>query len=233
MQIKNTFSEYGLTVSDEQQKQFETFTEMLIEKNKVMNLTAITEPDEIIIKHYLDSSLPALTNYFQNGFKVIDVGCGAGFPSIPLKIMMPQLDFTLLDSLNKRLNFINEVISSLGLENIRTVHSRAEDGGQDKNFREKFDICVARAVAPLNVLCELCTPFVKKGGIFIAMKGKDGENEIANSQKALKILNLKIEEVIHKNLPSGDDRNIIIIRKKSQTPPQYPRKAPKPSKSPL
>ncbi|MBQ4109936.1 MAG: 16S rRNA (guanine(527)-N(7))-methyltransferase RsmG [Clostridia bacterium] len=233
MQMKNIFSDYGLTLSCEQQKQFEVFTEMLIEKNKVMNLTAITEPDEIIIKHYLDSALPAATDYLKEKLSVIDVGCGAGFPSIPLKIMLPQLDFTLLDSLNKRLNFINEVISELGLENIRTVHSRAEDGGQDKKFREKFDVCVARAVAPLNVLCELCTPFVKKGGIFIAMKGKDGENEIAAAEKALKILNLEICEVIHKNLPNGDDRNIIIIRKKSQTPPQYPRKAPKPSKSPL
>ncbi len=234
MELKELFSKMNLTLSDEQVNQFNKYTHLMVDYNEKVNLTSILEPDEINLKHYLDSVLPVLSGYLKDGDKVIDVGCGAGFPSVPLKIYKPTLDFTLLDSLNKRINFLNLLISELGLTDIRTVHSRAEDGGHLPKMREQFDVCVARAVAPLNVLMEYCTPFIKKGGYFIALKGKDGENELENAKKAMEILNIKLKEKFEYILPGTDNqRKIYVFEKKNFTPGKYPRQAGKPTKNPL
>lgn len=232
--LKELFSKMELSLNDHQVEQFNNYTKLLIEYNKKVNLTSILEPSEINLKHYLDSVLPVLSGCFEDGMKVIDVGCGAGFPSIPLKIFMPELEFTLLDSLNKRINFLNILSEELGLFKISTVHSRAEDAGHNEGFREKYDICVARAVASLNVLMEYCTPFVKVGGFFIALKGKDGEAELENSKKAMEILNVKLENTLEFVLPGTDNqRKIYVFKKISNTPKKYPRQAGKPTKSPL
>jgi len=165
---------------------------------------------------------------------VIDVGCGAGFPSVPLKIYNPSLKFTLLDSLNKRINFLNILIEELGLTDISTFHSRAEDAGHMENYRQKYDICVARAVAPLNVLMEYCTPFVKCDGYFIALKGKDGDIELDNAKNAMKILNIELVKKEEFILPGTDNqRKIYIFKKIKSTPDKYPRQAGKPTKNPL
>jgi len=185
MNLKELFSLMGLTIDDTKEEQFKKYTKLLTDYNNKVNLTSILDPDEINLKHYLDSVLPVLSGFFKDGMSVIDVGCGAGFPSVPLKIYNPSLKFTLLDSLNKRINFLNILIEELGLTDISTFHSRAEDAGHMENYRQKYDICVARAVAPLNVLMEYCTPFVKCDGYFIALKGKDGDIELDNAMKAL------------------------------------------------
>lgn len=234
MNLKELFAKMGLNLNDNQVIQYNTYTELLTEYNKVMNLTSITEPSEVNLKHYLDSVLPVLSGYFKDGDSVIDVGCGAGFPSVPIKIYNPSLKFTLLDSLNKRLNFLNVVIEKLGLTDIKTFHSRAEDAGHNPEYREQFDICVARAVAPLNVLMEYCTPFVKKGGYFIALKGKDGDNELENAKKASEILNVSLIDKFEYILPGTDnERKIYVFEKKNNTPKKYPRQAGKPTKNPL
>ena len=234
MDLKELFSKMELTLDDAKVAQYNTYTELLTEYNKVMNLTSITEPSEVNLKHYLDSVLPVLSGYFKDGASVIDVGCGAGFPSVPIKIYNPSLKFTLLDSLNKRLNFLNVVIEKLGLTDIKTFHSRAEDAGHNPDYRENYDICVARAVAPLNVLMEYCTPFVKKGGYFIALKGKDGDNELENAKKASEILNVSLIEKFEYVLPGTDnERKIYVFQKKNNTPKKYPRQAGKPTKNPL
>ena len=234
MELKELFSKMNLTLSDEQVNQFNKYTHLMVDYNEKVNLTSILEPDEINLKHYLDSVLPVLSGCLNDGDKVIDVGCGAGFPSVPLKIYKPTLDFTLLDSLNKRINFLNLLISELGLTDIRTVHSRAEDGGHLPKMREQFDVCVARAVAPLNVLMEYCTPFIKKGGYFIALKGKDGENELENAKKAMEILNIKLKEKFEYILTGTDNqRKLYVFEKKNFTPGKYPRQAGKPTKNPL
>ena len=232
--LKKLFSEMELNITDLQEEQYNKYTDLLISYNEKVNLTSILEPSQINLKHYLDSVLPVLSDRFKDGMKVIDVGCGAGFPSVPLKIYMPSLEFTLLDSLNKRINFLNILIDELKLTGISTVHSRAEDAGHNDVFREKYDICVARAVAPLNVLMEYCTPFVKVGGYFIALKGKDGETELENSRKAMEILNVELSDTLEFVLPETDNqRKIYLFKKVSNTPKKYPRQAGKPTKSPL
>lgn len=232
--IKNLFSTMNLNLNETQIEQYNKYTDLLIDYNSKVNLTSILDPDEINLKHYLDSVLPVLSGYFKDDMSVIDVGCGAGFPSVPLKIYMPSLKFTLLDSLNKRINFLNILKDELGLSNVQTVHSRAEDAGHNADFREKYDICVARAVASLNVLMEYCTPFVKEGGCFIALKGKDGDNELENSKNAMKILNVELLEKFEYILPGTDNqRKIYVFKKTSQTPKKYPRQAGKPTKNPL
>lgn len=234
MNLKELFKSMNLEIDDFKVNQYDTYTKMLIEYNEKVNLTAITEPSEINLKHYLDSVLPVLTGYFKDGDSVIDVGCGAGFPSVPVKIYMPSLKFTLLDSLNKRINFLNELIKELGLENIETIHARAEDGGHSIKLRQKFDICVARAVAPLNILMEYCTPFVKQGGYFIALKGKDADNEVEAAKKAAEILKVKLIDKFEFVLPGTDnERKILVYKKMDNTPNKYPRQAGKPSKNPL
>jgi len=234
MDIKELFKSMNLEISDIQEKQYNTYTKLLVEYNKNVNLTAITDEDEINLKHYLDSVLPILSGYFNDGDKVIDVGCGAGFPSVPLKIYMPSLKFTLLDSLNKRINFLNILINELGLSQVETIHSRAEDGGNNPKLRQAFDICVARAVAPLNVLMEYCTPFVKKGGYFIALKGKEALNEAVNAKKATEILKVELVDKFEYLLPGTDnERKILVYKKLEDTPAKYPRNAGKPTKNPL
>ena len=222
----------GITLSEIQLKQFYNYMNLLIEWNKKINLTAITEPDEIILKHFVDSL--TISKYIPDGTKLVDVGTGAGFPGIPLKIYRQDIEITLLDSLQKRINFLDEVIRELNLEKIETLHSRAEDFGKDKKYREKFDIATSRAVANLATLSEYLLPLVKVGGKVISMKGSLIEEELEHSKNAIKILGGKVEKVDEFDLPNSDiSRNIILINKIKETPNKYPRKAGEPSKKPL
>ena len=222
----------GINLSEIQLKQFYNYMNLLIEWNKKINLTAITEPDEIILKHFVDSL--TISKYIPDGTKVVDVGTGAGFPGIPLKIVRQEIDITLLDSLQKRINFLDEVINELNLEKITTVHSRVEDFGKNKEYREKFDIATSRAVANLSTLSEYLLPLVKVGGKVISMKGSLIQEELENSKNAIKILGGQIEKVDEFDLPNSDiSRNIVLIDKIKNTPNRYPRKAGEPSKKPL
>lgn len=214
-------------------KLFKQYMDMMLRYNQKINLTAITEESEIIEKHFIDSLTVLESGKIQSGCRLIDIGAGAGFPSIPIKIMNENISVTMLDALQKRVDFLREVIKELGLKDIEALHMRAEEGGQDKNLREKFDISVARAVADLAVLSEYALPFVKKGGYFIAMKGNDIEKELENAKEAIKILGGKTEKVIEILLPSGIKHSLIIIKKIDETPAKYPRKAGKPSRDPL
>ena len=209
-----------ITPNIEMINNFNQFFQLLIEGNKVCNLTAITEEDEVIEKHFFDSIYPNFA--FKENAKVIDIGAGAGFPSIPLKIVRPDLNFTLLDSLNKRINFLNGVINELNLKNIQTIHGRAEDFARKAEFREQFDIATARAVANLKVLAEYCLPFVKVGGLFIALKSSSCENEIAEAKEMIKILGGRIKEVIDYKI-NDNERKLVIIEKVVETPAKYPR----------
>lgn len=228
----------SITLSGEQKQQFLTYYEYLVEKNKVMNLTAITEYEEVITKHFLDSLAVVKTSCFKSeklaGKRLIDIGTGAGFPGIPLKIAFPELEILLLDSLNKRINFLNEVTEMLGLTNINTVHGRAEDYAKQKGYRESFDFCVSRAVANLSTLSEYCIPFVKPGGCFISYKSGSVDQELIQAEKAVKILGGQREEVVRFSLADTDmDRSFVVICKAKPTPKKYPRKAGLPSKEPL
>ncbi len=236
-------NEYIINITDEQVRQFELCLTNLIDKNKVMNLTAITERDDVIVKHFMDSVAVAgvYPEIALKKLSVIDVGTGAGFPGIPLKIAFPQLDMTLLDSLNKRVNYLNEQIVSIGLDSAlgrcTAIHSRAEDGARNKELRDAFDIAVSRAVAALPVLLEYCLPFVKPGGVFIAYKSGEIEEELSSAGNALKKLNGKLRETKKITLTGSDNENIersfVIIEKTAPTPKQYPRKAGTASKDPL
>ena len=229
---KKLLLDHGL--SNAQSEQFEKYFELLVDWNEKINLTAITEEYDVITKHFLDCLMCEKSGVISNDTTVIDVGTGAGFPGIPIKIATPGVKVTLLDSLAKRLNFLSEVISELKLENIITVHARAEDGGRDKSLREKFDVAVSRAVANLSTLSELCLPFVKVGGYFVSMKGPGAEEEIAAAKNAIKILGGEIEKVIPYDIPTTDlQHNLVVIRKISPIPDKYPRQAPKPAKMPL
>lgn len=215
-------------------EKFMTYKELIKKWNKKINLTSITDDEEIVEKHFIDSIkmfqfLPA-----KCAGKIIDVGTGAGLPGIPVKILCPEIYVVLLDSLNKRINFLNEAIYSLKLSGIEAVHGRAEDYGQDSNYREKFDIAVSRAVAALNVLSEYCIPFTKKGGYFIALKGPSVKQEIDESSKSIKILGGKLDSVIQVNIENTDlKHNLVIIKKESGTPVSYPRKAGTASRDPI
>lgn len=221
-----------IVLSEEQILQFEKYFDMLIEKNKVMNLTAITEFDEVIEKHFLDSINLIRVIDLRAEKRIIDLGTGAGFPGIPLKIAFPNLHIVLADSLNKRIKFLKEVIDELSLENIEAVHGRAEDLAQKQEYREKFDYCVSRAVANLSTLSEYCLPFVKMGGQFISYKSGECEDEINSSKNAIKLLGGKIVNV--EKFELGDsNRSFVVINKNVSTPKKYPRKAGLPSKSPL
>ena len=225
--------EAGLSFSEKQLEQFSLYFDLLIETNKVMNLTAITEPEEVAVKHIIDSLLAYDEKVFP-GKLLADVGTGAGFPGIPLKIYCPELKVVLLDSLAKRLKFLDNVIQTLGLKDITCVHLRAEDAGQNKDHREKYDLVTARAVARLSVLSEYCLPLVKQGGYFIAMKGSKFVEEIAEGRTAVGILGGEIISAEEVKLPGLDDgRAIIRIRKIKKTPVKYPRKAGVPEKQPL
>lgn len=231
--LKEGSKEIEISLTEDQISKFLKYKEILLEWNEKINLTAITDEKEIMIKHFVDS-LTILKYLPKKECSLIDVGTGAGFPGIPLKICKNDLKLTLLDSLDKRVKFLNEVGDSLSLSNFNTIHSRAEDGGLNKNYREQFDFATARAVAALPVLLEYCLPFVKKDGYFIAMKGSNTE-EISTSKKALEILGGKVEEIKEIVLPFSEDakRTIILIKKFRQTPTNFPRKAGKPTKMPL
>ena len=228
------FEEAGIPVTGHQKEQFAAFTSLLLEWNQKINLTAITQPEEIVVKHYLDSALLLKSGVVENEMRAIDVGCGAGFPSIPVKILRPDLQFTLLDALNKRLLFLNRVIEELGLAGIDTLHMRAEDAGQMPEYRQKFDLCVARAVAPLNVLMEYCTPFLSRDGYFVALKGPGGYQELEDARNAIRLLQMELVKTVDLELPqTGQKRLLIVLKKVGDTPATYPRKAGKPAKKPL
>ncbi len=225
--------EAGFNFSEVQLQQFSVYYEMLIETNKVMNLTAITEPEEVAVKHMIDSLL-AYEPVMKEGKVLADIGTGAGFPGVPLKIYCPELKVVLIDSLGKRLKFLEQVIEKLQLKNISCEHARAEDAGRNKKHREVYDIVTARAVARLSVLAEYCLPLVKKDGMFIALKGSKYAEEIAEAQEAVKILGGRLLSSEPVRLPGLDDgRAIIRIKKIRNTPAQYPRKAGTPEKQPL
>ena len=231
-------TEGQVLLTDAQLAQFEQYYDMLIEKNKVMNLTAITEREEVILKHFIDSlALAGYVKLWEKPYRIIDVGTGAGFPGIPLKIAFPNIKVTLFDSLNKRIKFLQEVIEALNLNSAGfcdAVHGRAEEGARDKNMREKYDFAVSRAVANMAVLSEYCIPFVKVGGCFIPYKTGTVEEEITQGKKAIQILGGKIEKVEKLMLPDSDiSRSFVFIRKEKQTPKAYPRKAGTASKQPL
>lgn len=222
----------GLSFSQQQLDQFSKYYELLVETNKVMNLTAITEPEDVAVKHMVDSLLAYVPE--MQGKALADVGTGAGFPGVPLKIYCPELKVTLIDSLGKRLKFLQTVIDTLDLKGIRCEHLRAEDAGRNKQHREKYDIVTARAVARLSVLSEYCLPLVKKGGVFIALKGSKFAEEISEGEEAVKILGGRLVSQEQVKLPGLDDgRAIIKITKIKNTPAQYPRKAGTPEKQPL
>ncbi len=221
-------------VTDKQLEQFISFYEILVERNKVMNLTGITEYEEVVKKHFVDSLAIVNVHNLDSVNSMIDVGTGAGFPGIPLKIMFPNIKVTLLDSLNKRIKFLNDVIDELDLKHIETIHGRAEDFAKDKNYRETYNMCVSRAVANLSTLSEYCLPYVKVGGYFIPYKSGEIEEELHNSEKAIKMLGGIIEDTIKFQLPDTDiGRSFVEIKKIKQTQKKYPRKAGLPSKEPL
>ena len=222
----------SVTLSEQQLEQFEIYYDMLIEKNKVMNLTAITEFDEVLEKHFLDSVSLIRAVDLQQPLKVMDLGTGAGFPGIPLKIVFPNLKITLADSLNKRVLFLQEVIQALGLTDIEAVHGRAEDLAREKSQRQQYDLCVSRAVANLSTLSEYCLPFVKIGGKFVSYKSGDCEEEVTNSKSAVFLLGGKITDTVRFDLGEAK-RTFVILDKVKGTPKEYPRKAGTPSKKPL
>ena len=230
--FKSELEKLGISISEEQLEQFISYYEMLIEKNKVMNLTAITDFDEVIEKHFIDSLNLFRFADLKADKTIIDMGTGAGFPGIPLKIAFPNLKITLADSLNKRILFLNDVISELGLTDIDTVHGRAEDLAKDKTYRENYDICVSRAVANLSTLSEYCLPFVKIGGQFISYKSGDCDEEITNAKSAIFLLGGRLNQ-IQKFEMNDNSRSFVIIDKVNGTSKQYPRKAGLPSKKPL
>lgn len=232
--FENKLNELGIALTDKQKQQFDKFYELLVEWNKVMNLTGITEYEEVNEKHFVDSLSIVKALDMKSVKSVIDVGTGAGFPGIPLKIAFPHLKVVLLDSLNKRINFLNEVIAELGLTDIKTIHGRAEDYAKQTDYREKFDLCVSRAVANLSTLSEYCLPYVSIDGLFIPYKSGEIDEELENSKKAVKILGGKIDNVVKFQLPGTEiGRSFVKLRKIANTNKKYPRKAGLPAKEPL
>lgn len=232
--FKNGLQQLHIELSEKQMEQFLQYYEMLVEKNKVMNLTAITEFDEVVEKHFLDSVSLTKQMDLHQPLKVLDLGTGAGFPGIPLKIVFPELEITLMDSLNKRVLFLQDVISSLQLQNIEAVHGRAEEAARNKKYREGFDLCVSRAVANISTLSEYCLPFVKIGGSFISYKSSTIEDELEDGKKGIAILGGKVKDVYKFTLPDSElQRSFVVIQKEKKTPKAYPRKAGTPSKDPL
>lgn len=222
----------GVDLGEYGADRFDTYAERLVRWNEHINLTAITEPDEIVIKHFIDSLYIMKFVEFKKGEKLVDIGTGAGFPGLPILIANPELEVNFVDSSNKRIGFLKDVLSNTGLFGRRT-HERAEDLGKNAEFREQYDYATARAVAPLNVLCEYCLPLVKVGGLFVSLKGSAGMHELDNARNAISVLGGELVKSAEYELPNGDGRSIFIIRKVSQTPTKYPRKAKKIDTKPL
>ena len=222
----------GIALTDEQLSRFNTLSELLVEQNKTMNLTAITDPAGIAVTHFADSISVLTAAEMPKGAKVLDVGTGAGFPGIPLLIMRPDLDLTMIDSTAKKLKYVENTVNELGLI-ATTLHTRAEEAGQSKEYREKFDFVCSRAVAALNVLCEYCLPFVRQNGLFIAMKGAKAQEEIDSAKAAIKLLGGKIIAEKSFSLSDGGERTLVVIKKISQIPPKYPRPSAQIAKKPL
>jgi len=231
--LKGCF-ELGIEIQADQIEQFEKYAFLLKDWNKRVNLTAILEPQAIAIKHFVDSVALLAKVPITYGARIVDVGTGAGFPGIPLKIMRPDVSVFLLDSLQKRVHFLNHVIGELSLQAISAYHGRAEEVGQNKEYREQFDLAVSRAVSSLNVLAELCLPLLHVGGVFIPLKGPQLEDELRDAKQALKLLGGVVSEFTSYTLPiSGDQRSIIVIEKTAQTPVKFPRRPGVPDKQPL
>lgn len=231
-EFKNQLSEYGLSITDKQMEQFNKYYELLIEWNEKINLTAITEYKDVLMKHFLDSVSIIKAYDMAKVNTLIDVGTGAGFPGIPIKIMFPHIQVTLLDSLQKRIVFLNTVILELDLKDVKTIHGRAEDFGKDNTYREKYDLCVSRAVANLSSLSELCIPFVNIDGCFISYKSDKSDEEIDNAKNAISILGGSIIN-IEKFSINENGRTLVVIKKVKSTGKKYPRKAGTPTKEPL
>ena len=230
--IRDICAEFGAEITPEKAEKLNLYGNLLLEWNEKINLTAITDPEEVVIKHFLDCILFLKHIEIPHNAKVIDVGTGAGFPGVVLKIMREDIHLTLLDGLNKRIVFLNDVLEKLNLS-AKTIHARAEEAGKKAEFREQYDIATARAVARLNVLAEYCLPFVKVGGSFVAMKGPSAESEVADAAKALTLLGGEYARLVSEKLPTNDERSFIITKKISQTAPKYPRISAKISKQPL
>ncbi|MFO7153996.1 MAG: 16S rRNA (guanine(527)-N(7))-methyltransferase RsmG [Caldicoprobacter oshimai] len=231
--LKSGLLQWGIEIDDVKVEQFRKYVYLLVEYNEKVNLTAITEPREIIIQHFLDSLGPLTMDILQPGMRIMDVGSGAGFPGIPIKIAISELDMVLLDASKKRVNFLNYVIRSLGLDGITAVHGRAEELGRSQ-YREAFDVVVSRAVAPLRVLCEYCIPFLRPGGFFLSYKGPGALEELEASKNAIDVLGGNFVEIRNIKVPfSEKTHNIVVIRKEKRTPNRYPRSPGKPQKSPL
>lgn len=229
-------SNHNFEITEEQEEQFKIYFKELVETNKVVNLTRITEENEVYLKHFFDSVTPLFTfnEVFKKGASLCDVGAGAGFPSIPLKILMPSLKVTIVDSLAKRLKFLEGLIQKLNLSDVELVHGRAEDVGQNSKYREKFDLVTARAVANMTVLSEYCLPLVKKGGYFIALKGPKATEELSDSKKALSTLGGKLIKDEELTLPDSDEeRTLVLVEKVKNTPKKYPRQAGTPRRKPI
>jgi len=233
-QFTANLQEKGISLSEKQLDQFEAYFTTLVEWNEKMNLTAITEKTDVYLKHFYDSITASFYFDFSKPFHLCDVGAGAGFPSIPLKIVYPHIEVTIVDSLNKRISFLNHLADVLNLENIHFVHDRAETFGVNPAYRETFDVVTARAVARMSVLSEFCLPLAKVGGHFLAMKALHAKDELDSAQKAISTLGGKVEKVHTFTLPMEDsERTILIIKKEKQTPKKYPRKPGTPGKSPI
>lgn len=232
--LKRGSKDLHIDLKEEEGEKFLKYKELLLEWNEKINITAITEDREVDIKHFLDSLTAFNSEKLWGNKKIIDIGTGGGFPGIPLKIINPQLNVTLLDSLNKRIIFLKEVIENLALKNIDAIHGRAEELSRKEDYREKYDVCVSRAVASLDTLSEYCLPFVKQGGYFISMKGPEVEEEIKLSQRAIDLLGGRVEDIQIIKIPESDiSHSLIIIKKIRQTPTKYPRGGGKPRKNPL
>ena len=232
--LEDSLKKLNISIDEDQKSKFSKYYSLLLEKNKVMNLTRITDEEEIITKHFVDSLMIAKVVDMEKVESLIDVGTGAGFPGIPIKIMWPEIKVTLLDSLDKRVGFLQEVIEELDLEGAKAIHGRAEDLGQDDNYRGKFDLCASRAVADLSVLSEYCIPFVKEQGEFVSYKADGSEEEIHNAKNAIEVLGGCLERIATETIPGTDiKRQFAVIRKIEKTDSKYPRKPGKPSKKPL
>lgn len=230
--LKTEAEKIGIILDDTALNRLDKYAEMIVETNKTLNLTAITEPDEIVYKHFIDSLSLLTVVEPETGAKVIDVGTGAGFPGVVLLIARPDIKITLMDGTNKRLNFIRSVLDEIGLD-AEILHSRAELAGKDKAYREKFDFVTARAVANMNTLSEYCMPFVKVGGVFAPMKAAKADEELDSAKGAIRLLGGEIDRICHLDIENCGERCIIITKKISQTPPKYPRASAQISKKPL